>query len=1004
MNYIIKNFIVIFLLLNSFCFANNILITEFMAKNDSSFTNETGNAYDWIELYNPETNDVNLDGWFLTDDVALLSKWMFPNTNLPAKSYLIIFASDKNKNSSGEELHTNFKLSSSGDFLALIKPDSNSVSFAYSPTFPQQIADVSCGLPATSTYEELLITSAVPCKAFVPTDSSLGLSWIEKSFIDTSWSSGTTGVGYDNDTTYLPFIGLDVKAEMYEINASCYIRVPFIVENVSELSSMILRMKYDDGFVAYINGEEIASTNAPPGTLAYNAQATKIHDDSEAINFVDYNISLAAFKGGINEGGTNILAIHGLNCPSTSSDALFLPELSASFSSGYITNQIAYFLTPTPGAPNNSGISNLPPIISFVGHSPLVPEDSETITVTAKITETSLPVDNVSLHYRVMYGSEIIVSMTDIGSGIYSGNIPAIASAPGEMVRYYITASDTSGSTLRWPLFAAPTDTEYLGTVINDPLIITNIPVYHWFVEDPTAADSYLQVDTPCSFFYNNEFYDNIFCRLRGGSSSYQTKKPHKFEFNADHEFKFSEKYKRADEINVMAAYNDTSYMRDFLSWEILKDSSLPYCFTEIVQMRQNGTFYGLEVCVEQIDGHFLRRQNINDNGSLYKSPAPGTLIELSSIGNLEKKRPKDGDFSDMTNFMNGLHLPTEAQIKTYMLDNVNIPEVVNYLAAHRIFMEFDFTSKNYYLYNDSEKRGEWTIYAWDKDLTFGMVWTGTNVFGDEEHGPAGWGVATMYWANANYLYHRIIYQFQDMYARRIRTLMDELLQPPSTPREDLKFENRVYELHGKIKTLADMDRAKWGWPSNTAFYARTDHLDIDGGCNELTNDFFAQRRKYMYITRSVDNGGMIPHEQPEDSKIIFGKVVALPESGIKDEEYFELINTNNYAVDISNWKISNAVTFTFFGGTVVPAGETVYVSPSVKEFRNRATSPKAGENNFVVGNYAGHLSSEDEIIYLTDKTGGIIDSVSTIPEPCVYLLFIIYQLLFINYWRKLKS
>jgi len=985
MNFNIKIFFVFFFLLNSLCFADNILITEFMAKNDSTLTNETGNTYDWIELYNPGTVDVNLGGWFLTDDAAVLSKWMFPGTNIPAKSYLLVFASDQNKSFPGEELHTNFKLSSSGEFLAIVKSDSNAVSHSYYPAFPQQIADVSCGLPAASTYETLLITSSAPCKAFVPIDSSLGSSWTGKSFVDSLWASGTTGVGYDNNPTYLPLIGLNVKTEMYGVNASCYVRVPFVLDNVSELSSMILKMKYDDGFVAYINGEEAESANAPPGTLDWNAAATGLHDDTLATNFVVYYIPLAPFIGGINEGETNVLAIHGLNYPSTSSDALFLPELSAIFSSGYITNQIAYFFTPTPAAPNNAGISNLPPIISIAGHSPLVPEDNETITVTARITETTLPVANVSLHYRVMYGSESIVSMTDIGGGIYSGNISSTVSFPGDMVRYYITASDTSGSTFRWPLFATSTDTEYLGTIINNPLINTNVPVYHWFVLNTGAADT--RAGTRCSFFYNDEFYDNIFCRLRGGSSSYQTKKPYKFEFNADHEFKFSEKYKRADEINILAAYNDTSYMRDFLSWEILKDSSLPYCFAEIIQLRQNSVFFGLEVCVEQVDGHFLRRQNINDNGSLYKSPHPGTLIELSTMGSLEKKRPDDGDFSDMTNFINGLHLPTEAQIKTYMLDNVNIPEVVNYLAAHRIFMEFDFTAKNYYLYNDIEDRGEWTIYAWDKDLTFGMIWGGTYVFGNNDYAysSSGRGVASMYWSEANYLYRRIIGTFRDMYARRIRTLMDELLQPPDTPRVNLKFENRVYELHGKIKALADMDRAKWGWPVQSDFYNRTDHLDIDGGCNELTNDFFAQRRTHMYVTHNVDNGGMIPHAQPESANLIFGNIEVLPVSGIKNEQYFELINTNNFAVDISNWQISNAVTFTFFGGTVVPAGENVYISPSVKFFRYRTISPKAGENNFVVGNFSGQLDVNGETIFLLNYEGNIIASANTIPEPMLF-------------------
>jgi len=675
----------------SFADEPSILITEFMAINDDILTNETGNTYDWIEIYNSGTNPINLSGWFLTDDPTNLAKWSFPDTNINAKSYFLIFASDRDISIPGKQLNTNFKLKGGGEFLALVKPDSNTFSHSYTPTFPQQIADVSCGLPAASTYERLLITSDAPCRAFVPTDNSLGLSWVLNSFDDSPWESGTTGVGYDNNPDYLPLIGLDKKSEMFGSNAACYVRVLFFMENVSELSSLILRMKYDDGFVAYINGEEAASANAPAGTLSYNDTATGDHPDVLSTNFVDYNLHNLSI-----ENGTNFLAVHGLNSSTNSSDALFLPELSAVFSSGYITNAITYFFSPTPGYANNLGLSNLPPIISFAGHSPLVPEDNETITVTAKITETTFPIGNVSLHFRIMYGIESNVAMTDIGGGIYSGNIPASAFSPGEMARYYITASDTNGTTLRWPLFAAPTDTEYLGTVINNPLIITNVPVYHWFVQNTAAANT--RAGTRCSFFYNTEFYDNIFCRLRGGSSSYQTKKPYKIEFNADHEFKFSEEFDRADEINILAAYNDTSYLRDFLSWEILKNSKLPYCFAELVQLRQNNAFFGLEVCVEQIDGHFLRRQNIDDNGSLYKSPHPGTAIELSTIGNLEKKRPKDGDFSDMTNFVNGLHLPTDAQVKTYMLDNINIPEVVNYLAAHRIFMEFDFGSKNYYL------------------------------------------------------------------------------------------------------------------------------------------------------------------------------------------------------------------------------------------------------------------------------------------------------------------
>ena len=134
----------------------------------------------------------------------------------------------------------------------------------------------------------------------------------------------------------------------------------------------------------------------------------------------------------------------------------------------------------------------------------------------------------------------------------------------------------------------------------------------------------------------------------------------------------------------------------------------------------------------------------------------------------------------------------------------------------------------------------------------------------------------------------------------------------------------------------------------------------------------------------------MIPHPQPETANLIFGNIEVLPESDIKTEQYFELINTNNFAVDISNWQISNAVTFTFFGGTVIPSGETVYVSPSVKVFRNRTTSPKSGENNFVVGNYSGQLDANGETIFLLNSEGRIITSSATIPEPFLFIIVLI--------------
>src|SRR6266496_1516946 len=103
--------------------AETVTISEFMAANHSTLLDEDGDSSDWIELFNSGTNAVNLGGWFLTDDSLNLSKWMFPGTNLSPNSFLVVFASGKNRAVAGAPLHTSFNLSSGGEYLALVHPD-----------------------------------------------------------------------------------------------------------------------------------------------------------------------------------------------------------------------------------------------------------------------------------------------------------------------------------------------------------------------------------------------------------------------------------------------------------------------------------------------------------------------------------------------------------------------------------------------------------------------------------------------------------------------------------------------------------------------------------------------------------------------------------------------------------------------------------------------------------------------------------------------------------------
>ena len=98
--------------------------------------------------------------------------------------------------------------------------------------------------------------------------------------------------------------------------------------------------------------------------------------------------------------------------------------------------------------------------------------------------------------------------------------------------------------------------------------------------------------------------------------------------------------------------------------------------------------------------------------------------------------------------------------------------------------------------------------------------------------------------------------------------------------------------------------------------------------------------------------------------RLTFGAVVASPKSGVRDEEYIEINNCSGAAVDISGWTLGGGVRFTFPPGTVIPAADSLFASPSLRSFRGRSTGPKGNEGRLVV-NFLGHGSSASMAFFL---------------------------------------
>jgi hypothetical protein len=145
------------------------------------------------------------------------------------------------------------------------------------------------------------------------------------------------------------FIGTDVDGPMRNQNASAYLRVPFNVTNPAGLESLTLRMRYNDGFVAYLNGQEIARRNAP-ATPQWNSAAAATRPPHLSLVYEDINVS---DRIGLLVAGANTLAVHGLNTSAADGNFLIQPQL-VEYEVEADTD--LYFTEPTPGVLNGSGI------------------------------------------------------------------------------------------------------------------------------------------------------------------------------------------------------------------------------------------------------------------------------------------------------------------------------------------------------------------------------------------------------------------------------------------------------------------------------------------------------------------------------------------------------------------------------------------------------------------------------------------------------------------------
>lgn len=171
-----------------------LFVNEFLASNDSGLQDETGTCEDWLELYNPGLESVDLGGLFLTDDFTQPTQWMLPDTTLPARGHLVVWCDD---DADDGPLHATFKLGAGGEAIGLFASLAGGNGLIDGVEFSAQETDVSQGRSVDGGAEWVFFAIPTPGapNAGLGTVTDLSIAYAAGRVV-LSWSPQSGATGY----------------------------------------------------------------------------------------------------------------------------------------------------------------------------------------------------------------------------------------------------------------------------------------------------------------------------------------------------------------------------------------------------------------------------------------------------------------------------------------------------------------------------------------------------------------------------------------------------------------------------------------------------------------------------------------------------------------------------------------------------------------------------------------------------------------------------------------
>ncbi len=716
------------------------VITEFMASNSETLADEDGDYADWIEVHNPGPEPLDLDGFYLTDDPENLSRWQIPQASLAAGGYLIVFASGKDR--AAGDLHTSFKLSAGGEFLALVRPDGETVESAFAPEYPPQTTDVSFGTAANLASQGFFLT---------PTPGAANLG---QPVDDPAQAVAITEIMYhpSNDSVEEEFVELlnigvsDVDLAGWQLTGG--ITFAFSGETLETGERLV------------VAADRAALQTRYPGiTRVTGDWSGKLSNRSEEIELWNANGRLVdqvvyADEGnwaervrGPDDRGHQGWVWQADHDGGGRSLELVDPVLSNAYGQNWAASLVD---GGTPGDSNSVERADVAPLILDVSHTPAVPASVDPVTIRARLVDELSSGADASLFWRVDGAGQPFSgqAMHDdgqhgdgiAGDGIFAATIPPHADET--VIEFYIRSTDGYGNQRTWPAPTQPSglqDANLLYQVLDAHAASTpwdpgSVPVY---LQVMTAAEraEFQGVNRASNAQFNATFISmdgtgtevryNAGVRIRGSGSRDHNPPNNRINIPSD------DPWNGVDQINI----NVVGVSDQIAGSALFRLAGLPAADAHAVMMYSNGqNLNGTQpyAHLETLNRDFASNHFSGDGGgNLYKgrrpneSPPGGLGAGLVYFGSdpapyvSYQKLTNEGaaDWSDVIQLTNILNNSPE---DTFLQDVAEVVDVDEWLRFFALNALLDNTEGG--LVNGDRQGDDYAMYRGVTDPRFRMI------------------------------------------------------------------------------------------------------------------------------------------------------------------------------------------------------------------------------------------------------------------------------------------